>query len=80
MASVQAFQTLTSMVTRIFMFRMTLMRTITSISIRKTGPLAEIRNRFRIRVRFSMGNDIADINNDGLNDIVTLDMLPSEKK
>lgn len=30
--------------------------------------------------RFSMGNDIADINEDGWKDIVTLDMFPSDEK
>lgn len=35
---------------------------------------------FRHYSRFSMGNDIADYNNDGQLDIVTADMLPADEK
>ena len=35
---------------------------------------------FRHYSRFSMGNDIADFNNDGQPDVVTVDMLPREEK
>ena len=35
---------------------------------------------FRHYSRFSMGNDIADYNNDGQADIVTVDMLPPDEK
>lgn len=35
---------------------------------------------FRHYSRFSMGNDIADFNNDGQPDIITVDMLPGDEK
>lgn len=35
---------------------------------------------FRHYSRFSMGNDIADYNNDGQLDVVTVDMLPKDEK
>ncbi len=37
-------------------------------------------NHFRHYSRFSMGNDIADYNNDGQLDVVTVDMLPGDEK
>lgn len=40
----------------------------------------EIADYFRHLTFNGMGNDIADINNDGLMDVVVLDMLPEENK
>lgn len=37
-------------------------------------------NHFRHYSRFSMGNDVADYNNDGQLDIITVDMLPPDEK
>lgn len=39
----------------------------------------EIKEHFKHLSRFSMGSDIADINNDGFQDIMTLDMYPEDE-
>ena len=44
------------------------------------GTFSEsLEDYIRHTSRFSMGNDIGDINNDGLLDILVLDMLPSDE-
>ncbi|WP_337043092.1 VCBS repeat-containing protein [Emticicia sp. 17c] len=47
----------------------------------KNGTFKEaIKEHFTHLSRFSMGSDIADINNDGFQDIMTLDMYPEDEK
>ncbi|TVZ52905.1 VCBS repeat-containing protein [Dokdonia sp. Hel_I_53] len=47
----------------------------------KDGRFREsLKENFSHSSRFSMGNDVADINHDGYPDILSLDMLPSEER
>ncbi|GAB3508875.1 VCBS repeat-containing protein [Emticicia fontis] len=47
----------------------------------KNGTFKEaIKDHFTHLSRFSMGSDVADINNDGFQDIMTLDMYPEDEK
>ena len=47
----------------------------------KNGTFTESsKNLFGHYSRFSMGNDLADINNDGSLDLITVDMLPGDEK
>ncbi|MEO5998200.1 MAG: VCBS repeat-containing protein [Chitinophagaceae bacterium] len=50
------------------------------INNRQGGFRDELAERISITSQFSMGNDVADINNDGLPDIYTLDMLPEDNR
>jgi hypothetical protein len=40
----------------------------------------QLKERFSQVSRFSMGNDVGDINQDGFMDIISLDMLPEDEK
>ena len=45
------------------------------------GTFSEkIRQSFAYTSRFSMGNDLADVNNDGWLDVMTLDMFPADER
>lgn len=47
----------------------------------RNGTFKEMnRTAFNHESKFSMGNEIADLNNDGWPDIITLDMLPGDEK
>ncbi len=47
----------------------------------KNGRFSEeVKEHFNHLSRFSMGSDVADINNDGFQDVMTLDMFPEDEK
>ncbi|WP_128546696.1 VCBS repeat-containing protein [Larkinella soli] len=45
----------------------------------KGGFKESVRQSFAHVSRFSMGNDVADVNNDGFADVMTLDMYPEDE-
>ncbi|GAB2606815.1 VCBS repeat-containing protein [Spirosoma areae] len=45
----------------------------------KGGFAESVRQAFEHTSRFSMGNDVADVNNDGFPDVMTLDMYPADE-
>lgn len=49
------------------------------VNNQKGGFTESIRSAFPHTSRFSMGNDVADVNNDGYPDVMTLDMYPADE-
>ncbi len=49
------------------------------VNNQKGGFTESIRQAFAHTSRFSMGNDVADVNNDGYADVITLDMYSAEE-
>lgn len=48
------------------------------VNNQKGGFREEVRKAFGHTSRFSMGNDVADINNDGFQDVISVDMYPED--
>ncbi|MEZ4903455.1 MAG: VCBS repeat-containing protein [Spirosomataceae bacterium] len=50
------------------------------INNKKGGFTDQLTTTFASTSHFSMGNDVADINNDAAPDVFTLDMLPEDNR